>query len=181
MSDITHVSDEEVVEIVRSKNKEAYKEIMRRYSKKLMRYIMYMTQDYDGASDIVQEAFIKAYTNLQGFNPKKKFNSWLYRIAHNEAINFFNRHKRYVSFDEKVNVTSGELVEDNFVKKELKRHTDYCLSKMPMIYREPLSLFFLEEKSYDEISDILRIPVGTVGTRINRAKRLMKNICEKNI
>ena len=50
---------------------------------------------------------------------------------------------------------------------------------MPVIYREPLSLYFLEEKPYEEISDILRIPVGTVGTRINRAKVLMKKICQK--
>jgi RNA polymerase sigma-70 factor (ECF subfamily) len=52
---------------------------------------------------------------------------------------------------------------------------------MPLIYREPLSLFFIEEKSYEEISDILRIPTGTVGTRINRAKLILKKICQKNL
>ncbi|MDD5681358.1 MAG: sigma factor-like helix-turn-helix DNA-binding protein, partial [Candidatus Omnitrophica bacterium] len=56
-----------------------------------------------------------------------------------------------------------------------------CLNKMSIIYKEPLSLYYLEEKSYEEISDILRIPIGTVGTRINRAKGLMKKICQKHI
>ena len=70
-------------------------------------------------------------------------------------------------------------LEEELIKKELQAHAHHCLRQMPLIYREVLSLYFLEERSYEEISDILRIPIGTVGTRINRAKVLMKKICQK--
>jgi len=78
-----------------------------------------------------------------------------------------------------VDFESGVNLEEELIKKELQAHARYCLSRMPLIYREALSLYFLEERSYEEISDILRIPIGTVGTRINRAKVLMKKICQK--
>lgn len=179
MKDIQNLSDEKIVELVRKKDKELFVHIIRRYQDKLMRYANYLVGDEHSATDIVQESFIKAYTNLNGFDIKKKFSSWIYRIIHNEAINLINKRKKQVSLYKDTDYDSGINIEDEFVKKELENRTHNCLSKMPVIYREPLSLFFLDEKSYEEISDILRIPMGTVGTRINRAKVLMKKICQK--
>ena len=63
------------------------------------------------------------------------------------------------------------------MKEELVANTRECLDKMDLIYREPLSLYYLEDKSYEEIGDILRLPMGTVATRINRAKVIMRKIC----
>jgi len=82
--------------------------------------------------------------------------------------------------NDQIEYDSGIDLEDDLIKKELINHTHNCLNKMPILYREPLSLFFLDEKTYEEISDILRIPIGTVGTRISRAKKIMKKLCEKN-
>lgn len=144
-----------------------------------MRYASHLTGEENNAEDIVQEALIKAYTNLNGFDTKKKFSSWIYRIVHNEAMNLFNKHKRQVPLYEEVDFDSGINIEDDYIKKELTDHAGNCLNQMVPIYREPLALFYLEEKSYEEISDILRIPVGTVGTRINRAKIIMNKICQK--
>ena len=93
-------------------------------------------------------------------------------------MNLVGRQKKQVSLYEEKDFDSGIDIEDDFIKKELKNHTHNCLDKMPVIYKEPLSLYYLEEKSYEEISDILRIPIGTVGTRINRSKALMKKICQ---
>ena len=179
MTDIKRLSDEQAVRQVREKDKELFSEIIRRYQSKLMRYVIHLTGDYNKAADIVQETFIKTYVNLNGFNINKKFSSWIYRIAHNETMNMFSRYKNQTSLDQKRDFDSGIVLEDELVKKELKAHTEYCLNQLPIIYKEPLSLFFLEEKSYEEISDILRIPIGTVGTRVNRAKILMKKICQK--
>ena len=179
MKDISKLSDEKIVELTRKKDKELFVHIIKRYQDKLMRYSNYLVGDEHNAADIVQESFIKAYTNLNGFDIKKKFSSWIYRIVHNEAINLINKQKKQVSLYKDVDYDSGIDIEDGFVKKELENRTHNCLSKMPVIYKEPLSLFFLDEKSYEEISDILRIPIGTVGTRINRAKFLMKKICQK--
>jgi RNA polymerase sigma-70 factor (ECF subfamily) len=81
--------------------------------------------------------------------------------------------------DEQMDFDSGINVEDEFIKSELVSQAHNCLARMPVLYKEPLSLFYLEEKSYEEISDILRIPIGTVGTRVNRAKGMMKKLCQK--
>lgn len=179
MTDTFKLLDEQLVRHVREQNKEAYAEIISRYRDKLMRYAVYLTGDDDKAADVVQETFIKAYTNLNGFDIKKKFSSWIYRIAHNEAMSVLRKRYRNIPIPEDADFDSGIDLENDLIKKELQTHTRHCLGQMPVLYREPLSLFFLEDKSYDEISDILRIPIGTVGTRINRAKVLMRKICLK--
>ncbi|MCK4822736.1 sigma-70 family RNA polymerase sigma factor [bacterium] len=179
MVKLSKLTDEEVVEYTRSKNKEAYAEIVNRYQDKLVRYAKYLLNDDEKAADAVQESFIKAYVNLNSFNSKKKFSSWIYRIVHNQAINLINKHKKEVPLFDNVDFDSGINIEEEYTKKEIAEMIRECLNEMPIIYKEPLSLYFLEDKSYNEISDILRIPIGTVGTRINRAKILIKKICLK--
>jgi len=181
MRDLSTLSDEDVVVIVRTKDKDVYAEIIKRYQTKLMRYAGYIMGDEHKGADVVQEGFIKAYVNLNGFDTKKKFGSWIYRIVHNEAMNMLGKHKRQVPMDVTLEFDSGINLEDEFIKNELVSHAHHCLEQMPILYKEPLSLYYLEEKSYEEISDILRIPIGTVGTRINRARGIMKKLCQKHI
>lgn len=178
MKDFKNKTDEEIVELVRIKNKELYAVIIERYENKLVRYAEYLIGDYDKASDAVQDSFIKAYINLNGFDVKKKFSSWIYRIVHNEAINLLDKNKKTLKLDPKIDFDSGVNIEDSYVKEELVSHAHKCLEEMDLIYREPLSLFYIENKSYEEISDILRLPMGTVAVRINRAKAILKKICQ---
>lgn len=179
MSELIKLSDEAIVEIVRTKDKNIFAEIIHRYEQKLLRYALYLVNDEQLAADAVQEGFIKAYVNLHSFNVKKKFSSWLYRIIHNQAINLIHKNKQHFSIEEGLEIDSEINLEDDLIKKELKAHLHNCINQMPILYKEPLTLYFLEEKSYEEISDILRIPIGTVGTRINRAKHLVKKLCQK--
>lgn len=174
------MSDEEVIGIVRTRDKEAYAEIIKRYQTKLMRYASYIMSDEHLGKDLVQQGFIKAYINLNGFDTKKKFSSWIYRIVHNEAMNALSKYKKQQPMHDQVDYDSGINLEDEFIKNELINHAQLCLEQMPIMYKEPLSLFYLEEKSYEEISDILRIPTGTVGTRINRGRGIMKKLCQKH-
>jgi RNA polymerase sigma-70 factor (ECF subfamily) len=179
MKNISKLSDEKVVLLVQKKDKELYAEIIRRYEKKLLGYANYLIFDENDAEDVVQNTFIKAYINLNSFKIDNKFSSWIYRITHNEAMNTLNKHKKPMKLDVNIDFDSGVDLEDEVIKKELRQSTQNCLKQMSIIYSEPLSLHFLEEKSYEEISDILRIPIGTVGTRINRAKSIMKKICQR--
>lgn len=179
MSELSKLTDEEVVEYTKTKDKQAYAEIIRRFQDKLMRYATHILNDHDKASDVVQESFIKAYTNLNSFDTKKKFSSWIYRIVHNEAINLIKKYKKELPLFNDIDFDSGINIEKDYTKKEIIEMVRSCINEMPVLYKEPLSLFFLEDKSYNEISDILRIPTGTVGTRINRAKILMKKTCLK--
>jgi RNA polymerase sigma-70 factor (ECF subfamily) len=180
MFEYENKTDEEVILYIQSKDQEVYSVIVERYQAKLSRYVNSIIHNEAKAIDIVQETFIKAFINLRSFDNKKKFSSWIYRIAHNEAINAIKKNHKEVSFEEDFDIESDENITDSFEKKEVASKVGKCISKMSLIYSEPLVLYGIEDKSYEEISDILRIPMGTVATRISRAKILMKNICQKN-
>ncbi len=174
------LSDEALVGEIRSRDRERYADLVKRYEGKLLRYATYLVHDDQKALDVVQEAFIKAYTNLNGFDMKGKFSSWIYRIVHNEAMNTLKRHrKEYPLVDFDAFESSEDLLAD-ITKQEIITMATECLDRLPEKYREPLVLMYLEDKSYEEISDIMRIPMGTVATRINRAKAQMKIICKTN-
>ena len=178
MEDFNIKTDEEIVEIVRADNKELYALLVKRYQTKLMRYAEYLIGDHEKASDAVQQSLIKAYVNLNGFDTKKKFSSWIYRIVHNEAVNSIKKNKKEVPLIEAVDLSGGKGIEEDLEKKEIIKKAHKCLGQIPVIYSEPLILYYFDERSYEEISDILRIPMGTVAVRINRAKIYMKKICE---
>lgn len=179
MVNLTKLSDEQVVEYVRSQDAEAYVEIMRRYQAKLLRYATFLINDEAQAADVVQEAFIKAYTNLNGFDVNKKFSSWIYRIVHNEAMNAVKKYGREVKLDDGFDIADETDLEQELSQKETQKMVKNCLIKLPVKYREPVGLYFLEEKQYQEISDVLRLPINTVGTRISRGKKLLRSICQQ--
>ncbi len=180
MEKFKNLTDEELVHLVQTQDQEFYREIVHRYQNKILRYTTYLTQSESKAADVTQETFIKAFVNLQSFDLKKKFSSWLYRIAHNEAINHLKKYQKEISLD-------GSPLKEEFVSAEngvhrslsqelLKKEVSTSLNKLPLIYRSPLALFYLGERSYEEISDVLRIPIGTVGTRIKRGKKMLAGI-----
>lgn len=171
------LTDEQLVEIIREKDQELYSEIIKRYQAKLSHYLRKFIYDPDELEDVLQVVFIKAFRNLFGFDIDKKFSSWIYRIAHNEAINHLKKNFKgqitleeveYKIIDEKINL--DEEVDKVLFKKEVEKH----LSNIKLKYREPLILFYFEQKSYQEISDILHIPTSTVGTLIRRGKEQLK-------
>lgn len=180
MEDKINLTDEEVVKKVIESDRELYAIIIKRYQDKLLRYTYSLIRDKEKSKDSVQETFIRAYTNLNIFNTQKKFSSWIYRIAHNQAINFAKKNHREIQLLDDLDFESPENIEENFDQEKDVERINLCLKDIPILYREPLSLYYIEEKTYQEISDILRIPMGTVATRINRAKKIMKNICQKN-
>jgi RNA polymerase sigma-70 factor (ECF subfamily) len=179
MDDIKELTDEEIVEKIRTSNQDLYVVIIDRYQKKLVRYVNNLVKNEDKAIDVVQESFIKAFVNLNNFNIEKKFSSWIYRIAHNQAINLAKKYQKETPLLEDWDFKSSDDIEKDFEQKEIIENVEKCLKEIPLLYSEPLSLYYIDEKSYEEISDILRIPIGTVTIRINRAKKLMKNICQK--
>ena len=180
---ISKLSDEQVVEAVIAGDVEAYGEIMSRYQDRLVRYVNRYCRDLDKAEDVVQNTFIKAYSNLNGFNTKLKFSSWIYRISHNEAINMIKKHKReFIPEDEEwfSGLADDEkpTASDDVDKKLLRNLLNKQISQLDHKYQEPMVLHYFEGQSYQEISDILRLPTATVGTRIARAKKQMKRALE---
>jgi len=178
---LKNLTDEELVVVVREKDREAYEEVMKRYQNKLLRYAVYLVGNEDEASDVVQETFIKAFINLKGFDSKRKFSSWIYRICHNEAVNLLKKKKQYISLDAnewlKEKLGGRDNVEEEMEKKETKQMIRKGLLKLAVEYRSVLTLYFLEDKKYEEIAEVLRIPLGTVGIRMKRGKEKLKKIC----
>lgn len=176
----TKKTDEEIVELVLAGNDELFAEIIRRYQRQLISYTRRLTFNTQAAEDVTQNAFIKTYQNLRSFDSNKKFSSWIYRIAHNEAVNYIRKHRREITtsdeawFDTKA--STQESIEETLDKKINNKVLYSALKQLPLKYREPIVLHMLENKSYEEISDILHIPTATVGTRIRRAKAKLKAI-----
>ncbi len=164
MSDklLKQLTDEEIVRHVLLENRNAYEEIVLRYQDKLTRYVSTFTADKAVVSDVVQESFINAFVHLSSFRLDAKFSSWIYRIAHNIALNYFTRKNRDLRLDENVDFKSDEDIEEEYNKMELKREVRAYLSQLPIQYSAPLSLFYIEGYSYEEISSILGLPVNTV-------------------
>jgi len=171
------LTDEQIVKAIIDGDEEMYREIIKRYEKKLSHYLCKFINNPEDIEDVLQIVFIKTYKNLCGFNLDKKFSSWIYRISHNEAINHLKKYKNnriclddieYKLIDEKIDIKKE--TDRMFLKKDVEG----ALDKINIKYKEPLVLFYLEGMSYEEISDILRIPKNTVGTLILRGKKALK-------
>lgn len=156
--------------------------IIVRYEEPLLRYIRrisYSTKE--DAEDILQEVFLSVYQNLNDFDESLKFSSWIYRITHNKTISAWRKassRPKIISTDED-NDLFKFIASDENILKDLEKKCDAKLIKKVLgnideKYRDPLVLKFLEDKDYKEISDILKKPMGTVATLINRAKNKLK-------
>ncbi|MDD5083541.1 MAG: RNA polymerase sigma factor [Candidatus Moranbacteria bacterium] len=175
-------TDEEIVELV-PQDKEFFGALIRRYEGKLTRYVRRIGGGTkEAVEDVVQNIFIKVYVNLKSFRRGQKFSSWLYGIAHNECIDYWRRNKRHnsISLDENTELASvlatDENIEEDLFKKEERAAVQKILSRLPIKFKEVLVLRYLEDKDYQEISDILKKPVSTVGTLIHRAKAQLKKL-----
>jgi len=112
-----------------------------------------------------------------------KFSSWIYRIAHNESINLIGSSfiQKFVSLPEWFDIGSKDNVEEKIDDEQVRIKLKKCVEQLEIKYKDPLILFFYEEKTYEEISDILRISLQNVGVLIHRGKLKVKKICnEKN-
>ncbi len=178
-SDFSNLSDEEIAKKVQEGGTELFEILVLRYQKRLFRYakkFLFLDQE---AEDLLQDIFLKAYTNIRSFNPNKKFSPWIYRIAHNEFINSLKKKEKnkFLSFDLDIFLPylfSKDEADLNVTKQELTKEMNHCLSILKAKYREVVVLYFYEEFDYKEISDVLKIPISTVGVRLKRAKEQIK-------
>jgi len=177
-----NITDQELVALT-LQEKENYEHLMQRYEAKLLRYIIRLARvGEEDAKDILQEVFIKAYKNLNEYNAGFSFSSWIYRIAHNEAVSYL----RKLSARPKVIKTEDNDILLNMLAKEpdfeieidkkyLSEEIGKILNRLDNKYREVIILKFLEERNYKEISDIIKKPAGTVATLISRAKKRLRD------
>ena len=180
IKDLNQLSDNQLAEVIRTKDEELFAEIISRYQQKLFYYVNRLINNPDEAEDVVQDVFLKVYKNLNGYDPKLKFSSWIYRIAHNEAVNWLRKNTKYKkeSIDQneylEATLTDGkDFTAELDIKVELEK-ANQAIQNLPEKYKEVMILKFVEERSYEEISDILKKPINTIGVLINRGRKLLK-------
>ncbi len=166
-------------------DQDAYAEVVEIYKDKIFQICYRMLGNRHEAEDIAQEAFLRAYVNINSFNINLKFSSWLYRIATNLCIDRIRKKKPDYYLDAEVAGTDGltmysqipaetRLPEEDVESLELRETIQKEISKLPEKYRTVIVLKYIEELSLNEISEILDIPLGTVKTRIHRGREALR-------
>ncbi len=174
------VPDEQLARAVQQGDKNAFVELYRRYQPKILGYGRRFLYRYEDIEDAAQEVFIKAYSNLQGYNANRKFSSWIYRVAHNTFIDIIRKKGReplsILDFDTFINLPVREKMstEEKIAFKMDLAKAEERIARLPAKYREVFVLYYYEEKNYQEIAEILHIPTSTIGVRLLRARTLLK-------
>lgn len=164
------------IQAVLSGNKQAYAHIINKYKNRLYATILRMTQHPQKAEDLVQEALIKVYLQLDKFDGKGPFSSWLYRVAINHCLDEL-RKKRYQMIHVEVHdfhLQNQQHPEVIFLQKEKNRQLERLISSLPNDERLIILLRYVNELSYKEISEIMDVSLSTVRNKLHRAKKKMK-------
>ncbi len=177
-------TDQQLVELVQQGDKTAFDVLVRKYQHKVINLVSRFVKNQGDVEDVAQEAFIKAYRALPNFRGDSAFYTWLYRIAVNTAKNYIVAQKRRPSasdidavdaenYDGSDNLRENASPERLLLSEELKRVVFKTLEQLPEDLRSAITLRELEGLSYEEIADVMECPVGTVRSRIFRAREAL--------
>ena len=163
---------------------DAYREIVLRYQRPIYSLILRMIRDNAQAEDLAQDVFVKAFAALKSFDPGRKFSSWLFKIAHNAAIDHLRRRGLETvplesADEEQVDLLSvlpdraSERPDSAFVRGSLARAIGEAVGRLRPEYREVVLLRFQQGMMYEEIAEIMGLPLGTVKTHLFRARKAL--------
>lgn len=169
-------------------HKEAFGVLISRYESKLDRYIRRLgVSGKEDREDILQDVFVAVYRNLNGFDTALSFSSWIYRITHNETMSWYRKRRvrpegHLVEEGEEVllTVSDEEAGAEALLEGALNaERLNDALQRLDARYRNVIVLRYFEHKEYNDISDILKIPIGSVATLLHRAKKKLKTELEQ--
>lgn len=171
---------------------EAFEILVEKYQKKVFNIALRMLGNYDDASELAQEAFIKIYKSINSFKQESSFSTWIYRIATNVCLDELRRRKnRNIAYiDEEIQTEDGEIrreLMDNSMSpeavaelNEMRQAVNNAIMSLSEEHRIVVVMRDIHGMSYEEISKITNCPEGTVKSRINRARISLKGILKKN-
>ena len=186
---LSTLSDPEVVTLARKGSEAAYRELLSRYERPVFSLVFRMVRDRETAEDLSQETFIKVLNNLDRYSPEFKFSSWLFKIANNLTIDHLRRRRvDTISIEgapdavtaESAKATSIAVVSasesplEELESRELGTAIERAIGKLRPEYRACIMLRHVEDKSYEEIAEIVKLPLGTVKTYIHRARHELR-------
>lgn len=176
--------DKETLEKIKLGDLKAFEEVFSFYEKAIYGYIFSMVGHKENAEDLAQEVFLKLYKNAAKIDAENNFKNWLYKIATNTVYDWLRKKRRgaemFIIDDEE---NSFETIDDSspYISIEDTKDLEAALNKIKPNYRQALLLFYYEGMTYEEIADILAVPLNTAKTHLRRAKEALKNIYEKGI
>jgi len=179
--DTTKLSDEELA-FLSLRHKDVFEELVKRFQNRIYNFILrYCSGSNELAQDLAQEVFVKAYFALSQFKPERKFSTWIFTLARNHTIDESRKKKlKYTSLDEPVleATVASKLANPHqeLEQKDKEQVMKKAINKLDKPYREVIILFYLQQFSYQEIADILKKPLGTIKSQLNRAKDALKII-----
>lgn len=174
-------TDHDLVAKALQGNQKAFKQLIERCHSTAYAVVRGVLGDSDDVEDVLQNVYIKVYRGLPGFRGDSKLSTWIYQIARNEAINAARKRRPEVKPMEDMELRSagGDDPEAAYGKQELGERVEQAMAKLDDNYRMALELRYMGERSYDEIAELMGLPVGTVKTYIYRGKAQLKKIMEK--
>lgn len=190
---IQGLTDQEVVALARTGSQVAYRELVRRYERPIFSLVFRMVRDRELAEDLAQETFVKALNALESYRPEFKFSSWIFKIANNAAIDQLRRRELdTLSIEGSPHASTPEAVEatalqigarqesplDTVEALELGGEIEEAISRLRPEYRSCILLRHVEGYAYEEIAQILGLPLGTVKTYIHRARHELRRALE---
>jgi len=178
------LQDDVLVKRAKDGEERAYQQLVQKYERALQFHILKMIKDSSKTEDLVQESFVKAFENLSRYNTDYAFSTWLYRIATNHTIDYLRKKKlQTLSIDEPIDSPDGNLkiqlkaensqADRDIIRKQRQQMVGNAIEDLPDKYRAVIKLRHMQEKSYQEISKILDLPLGTVKAHIFRARELL--------
>jgi RNA polymerase sigma-70 factor (ECF subfamily) len=181
-------SDEELIVRTLAGDQEAYGVLVERYSDFAYTIALRVVGNEQDAEDVAQEAFVRAHRALGRFRGDSKFSSWLYRITVNRALTHIKRRRRrpdtvemHSSPHVEAEVTSRGSGDDpgrGLMESEFAQRVREAVGQLPPRYRAVVTLFYLEERSYKEVAEVLGVPMGTLKTHLHRARAMLKQALE---
>ena len=161
----------------------SFEELVRRYQRPISAYVYRMVGDYEAALDLTQEIFIKVYGSLARYRSEFKFSTWIYKIAHNSAVDHLRRNagrERSLSSgiegdQYELPIESGSLSpEQESERRERRLEIEAVVRSLPNAYRELIVLRHSQDLTYEEIVEVTGLPLGTVKNRLFRAREMMR-------
>lgn len=179
------LSDLELIALAIKGGEDGFEALVKRYQRPIAGYVFRMLGDYEASLDVSQEVFIKVYNSLTRYSSEYKFSTWIYRIAHNAAIDHMRRNSVSPQSLETENSDgtyqlqiecSKPTPEQDRERSEWRTEIENVVKRLPAAYRELILLRHSQDLSYDEIAGVTGLPLGTVKNRLFRAREMMREI-----
>ncbi|MBX6363599.1 MAG: sigma-70 family RNA polymerase sigma factor [Gemmatimonadetes bacterium] len=187
--DYKRLTDQQIVALAREGREAAFRELIARYERPVLSLIYRLVRDREKAEDLAQDSFIKVLNALDRYDPSYKFSSWMFKIAHNTALDHLRKKgldtlsldgsPHAATADETAAsvltaISEDETPEEYTANRELGAEIERAIARLRPEYRTAITLWHAEARPYEEIAEIMGVPLGTVKTYIHRARNELK-------